>query len=127
MYNLFNIFDDEMKEVLKKYNINIENKKIDEDEYTNFLKLTNKMGIEDMERIYDYLDDYFIKNKEIMNDDLLNKYVVVVQKNGKLIQGIILYWVQEQGEREYILINSECIYIDDIKEIKLSGDDNDWC
>ena len=125
MYNLFNIFDDEMKEVLKKYNINIENKKIDEDEYTNFLKLTNKMGIEDMERIYDYLDDYFIKNKEIMNDDLLNKYVVVVQKNGKLIQGIILYWVQEQGEREYILINSECIYIDDIKEIKLSGDDND--
>lgn len=125
MYNLFNIFDDEMKEVLKKYNINIENKKIDEDEYTNFLKLTNKMGIEDMERIYDYLDDYFIKNKEIMNDDLLNKNVVVVQKNGKLTQGIILYWVQEQGEREYILINSECIYIDDIKEIKLSGDDND--
>ena len=125
MYNLFNIFDDEMKEVLKKYNINIENKKIDEDEYTNFLKLTNKMGIEDMERIYDYLDDYFIKNKEIMNDDLLNKNVVVVQKNGKLTKGIILYWVQEQGERDYILINNECIYIDDIKEIKLSGDVDD--
>lgn len=66
-----------------------------------------------------------IKNKEIMNDDLLNKNVVVVQKNGKLTRGIILYWVQEQGEREYILINSECIYIDDINEIKLSGDDND--
>lgn len=122
MYNLFNIFDDEMKELLKTYNINVENKNIDADEYTNFLKLTNQMRIEDMERIYDYLDDYFIQNEKIMNNDLLNKNVVVVQKNGKLTKGIILYWVQEQGERQYILINDECIYIDDIKEIKLSGD-----
>lgn len=125
MYNLFNIFDDEIKKILKTYNINVENKNIDEDEYTNFLKLTNQMRIEDMERIYDYLDDYFIQNKKIMNNDLLNKNVVVVQKNGKLTKGIILYWVQEQGERDYILINNECIYIDDIKEIKLSGDVDD--
>ena len=59
MYNLYEIFDDYCKELLKKYNIEIKNEDIDEDGYTKFLSQTNKMSIEDMEYIYDYLDDYF--------------------------------------------------------------------
>ena len=62
-YNLYEIFDSYHKELLKKYKIEIKNIDINEQEYKEFLSSTNKMSSEDMEKIYDYLDDYF-KGKE---------------------------------------------------------------
>ena len=131
MYNLFEIFDDYHKNLLKKYNIEIKNTDINEEEYTKFLSQTNKMSIEDMEDIYDYLDDYFeeennqsINNESLMKKEFLDKEVEITKKNGKKIVGKILYWIQEQGEREYILINNECIYIDEIEFIFLLSEIN---
>ena len=54
-----------------------------------------------------------------MKEKYLNQNVEVIKKNGKTTTGIILYWIQENGEREYILINNECIYIDEIEFIQL--------
>ncbi len=98
MYNLFEIFDDYHKDLLKKYNIEIKNKNINEEDYTKFLSQTNKMSIEDMEDIYDYLDDYFKEyNKKItykLSDEEekkfishFNKDVELLLKNGKIING----------------------------------------
>ena len=60
-----------------------------------------------------------------MRERYLNKEVFIRQKNGKQIVGKILYWVEEQGEREYILINDECIYVDEIEFIELK-DEHDF-
>ena len=60
-----------------------------------------------------------------MREKYLNKEVFIRQKNGKQIVGKILYWVEEQGEREYILINDECIYADEIEFIELK-DEHDF-
>ena len=57
-----------------------------------------------------------------MREKYLNKEVFIRQKNGKQIVGKILYWVEEQGEREYILINDECIYADEIEFIELKDE-----
>lgn len=54
-----------------------------------------------------------------MKEKYLNKEVFIRQKNDKQTIGKILYWIQEQGEREYILINNECIYVDDIEFMEL--------
>ncbi len=59
-----------------------------------------------------------------MKKEFLNKEVEITKKNGKKIIGKVLYWIQEQGEREYILINDECIYIDEIKFIFLLSEIN---
>ena len=59
-----------------------------------------------------------------MKKEFLNKEVEITKKNGKKIIGKVLYWIQEQGEREYILINDECIYIDEIEFIFLLSEIN---
>ncbi len=64
MHNLYEIFDDYSKKLLEKYNIKVEDKILSEEEYHSFLRETNKMAIEDMEEIYDYLDDYFAEQEE---------------------------------------------------------------
>ena len=61
MKNLYEIFDDYHKELLKKYDIEVKDVLLNDNEYELFLKKTNKMSIEDMEKIYDYLDNYFSK------------------------------------------------------------------
>ncbi len=57
-----------------------------------------------------------------MREKYLNKEVFIRQKNDKQTIGKILYWIQEQGEREYVLINNECIYVDDIEFIELKDE-----
>lgn len=54
-----------------------------------------------------------------MQEKFLNQEVLILKKDGTETTGIIKYWIQEYGEREYILINSECIYVDEIKYIEL--------
>lgn len=58
-----------------------------------------------------------------MNEKYLNKNVVVYEKNGTMTKGEILYWVQEQGEKEYILINDKCIYVENIRFIQEEQED----
>lgn len=58
-----------------------------------------------------------------MNEKYLNKNVVVYEKNGTITRGEILYWVQEQGEKEYILINDKCIYVENIRYIQENKED----
>lgn len=64
MINLYEVFDDEHKELLKKYGIEVRDVSLNSNEYELFLSKTNKMSIEDMEKIYDYLDDYFKKEED---------------------------------------------------------------
>lgn len=82
--NLYYVFNNEYKEILKKYNIVLENKNYSKEEYEDFLKLTNKMDISDMEKIYDRLDDYFIEQDFIKH---FNKNVKVLLKNKKILEG----------------------------------------
>lgn len=58
-----------------------------------------------------------------MNEKYLNKNVVVYERNGTMTKGEILYWVQEQGEKEYILINDKCIYVENIRFIQEEQED----
>ena len=58
-----------------------------------------------------------------MNEKYLNKNVVVYERNGTITKGEILYWVQEQGEKEYILINDKCIYVENIRFIQEEQED----
>lgn len=67
MHNLYEIFDDYSKKLLEKYDIKVEDKLLSKEEYHSFLRETNKMTIEDMEKIYDYLDDYFAEEEEKEN------------------------------------------------------------
>ena len=53
-----------------------------------------------------------------MKEKYMNKVVIVHEKNGISTKGEILYWVREQGEREFILIKDRCIYVDDIQYIE---------
>lgn len=53
-----------------------------------------------------------------MNNKYLNKKVIVHEKDNKITKGIILYWVKEQDEKEFILINDKCIYVEDIQFIE---------
>jgi len=85
-YYLYNIFNNDYKKLLEKYDIKLEDKEYDEKEYNDFLKLTNKMAIEDMERIYDYLDDYLAEEEFI---SYFNKNVQVVLMNGKELKGYV--------------------------------------
>ena len=64
MINLYEVFDNEHKELLKKYGIEVNDLLLNSNEYELFLSKTNKMSIEDMEKIYDYLDDYFIEQEK---------------------------------------------------------------
>lgn len=59
-----------------------------------------------------------------MSEEYLNKKVRILENNGIITYGEILYWVEEKGERPFILINNKCIYIDEIKEIKEIEDTN---
>lgn len=63
MINLYEVFDDEHKELLKKYGIEVRDISLNSNEYELFLSKTNRMSIADMEKIYDYLDDYFIEQE----------------------------------------------------------------
>ena len=62
MHNLYEIFDNYSKKLLEKYDIKIEDKLLSK-EYLLFLDETDKMTVEDMEKIYDYLDDYFAEKE----------------------------------------------------------------
>lgn len=53
-----------------------------------------------------------------MEQKYVNKNVRIIQNNGKITYGKILYWIEEMGERPYILINNQCIYVDEIKSIE---------
>ena len=85
-YYLNNIFNNDYKKILEKYNIKLEDKEYNEKEYTDFLRATNKMSIEDMERIYDYLDDYFVEEEFI---SYFNKNVHIVLENRKELTGYV--------------------------------------
>ena len=82
--NLYYVFNNEYKEILKKYNIFLEDKNYSKDEYEDFLKSTNKMEISDMEKIYDRLDDYFIEQDFISH---FSKSVKITMKSGNTIIG----------------------------------------
>lgn len=87
-YNLYEIFDSYHKELLKKYKIEVKNKDINEQEYNEFLSLTNKMSSEDMEKIYDYLDDYFKEKEEYKQCDVFKTPLgnfKLVDKNNNVI------------------------------------------
>ena len=69
MLNLYEIFDYEHRKLLEEYGIEVKNALIDDGEYTDFLKKTDIMSMEDMEDIYDYLDDYFAKQEKGANEN----------------------------------------------------------
>lgn len=64
MVNLFDVYDEYYRDIIKKYNIEIENRLINNEEYDDFLNSTNRMTIEDMEKVYDRLDDYWAEQEE---------------------------------------------------------------
>ena len=82
--NLYYVFNNEYKDILKKYNIFLEDKNYLKEEYEDFLKLTNKMDISDMEKIYDRLDDYFVEQDFISH---FSKNVKITMKSGNIISG----------------------------------------
>ena len=53
-----------------------------------------------------------------MSEKYLNKKVIVYEKDNTITKGKILYWIKEQDEKEFILINNKCIYVEDIQFIE---------